>query len=114
MMPSNWRHLMRLNEQSGHTPKRRAGGCSNRLGITRRFAIGSNVVAPLAGETRPPAAVCVLSAKPQASSFAAEVWSGDEWMPGPRWRAAEVGLLARAREPHALADILMRVAPPAE
>src|SRR5215831_10456798 len=31
------------------------------------------------GRNAPPAAVCVPSVKAQASSFAAEVWSGDEW-----------------------------------
>jgi hypothetical protein len=44
-----------------------------------------------------------------------QVWSGDAWMPvHAAGTPPRSGLLARAREPHALADILMRVLPPAE
>src|SRR5260370_37765490 len=44
-----------------------------------------------------------------------QVWSGDAWMPvHAAGTPPRSGLLARAREPQALADILMRVLPPAE
>jgi hypothetical protein len=60
-------------------------------------------------------AVRVPSAKRQAPSAPAGVWTGEDWVPAGE---AEIGpqasLVARAREPAALAEILARLLPKAE
>lgn len=52
--------------------------------------------------------------KHQTPPAAAEVWSGDGWVPSSAARPRRTELLARVREPDALAAILASVLPPAD
>lgn len=66
-------------------------------------------------EKRARHAVRVPSAKQQAQPPGAELWSKDGWAPsGACEDPPRFGLLARARESNALANILTRILPPAE
>ena len=66
-------------------------------------------------EKRARQSVRVSSAKQLAPPSAAELWSSDGWVPSSAGETPpRYGILARARQSSALANILMRVLPPAE
>ena len=73
------------------------------------------IAPPLAGEACPPGGAAFPPPNTRPPPTAAEVWSGEDWVPAAtRPSAPRPELLARARESGPLAEILARVLPRAE